>query len=96
MPDTQARTVALPREGRRVISICGREAVTKAGAAYRDCITELVRRGQSDGQLKGDVDPELASAAILGAVAAVTSPARDVRGRDGRTLPSLVLAGLVV
>jgi AcrR family transcriptional regulator len=72
----------------------GRDAVMKAGAAYRDCVTDLVRRGQSDGQLKGDVDPELAAAAILGAVAAVTSPARAVRGRDGRTLPSLVLAGL--
>jgi hypothetical protein len=72
----------------------GRDAVTKAGAAYRDCVTDLVRRGQSDGQLKGDVDPELAAVAILGAVAAVTSPAREVRGRDGRTLPSLVLAGL--
>jgi response regulator NasT len=74
----------------------GRDAVMKAGAAYRDCVTDLVRRGQSDGQLNGDVDPELAAAAILGAVAAVTSPARDVRGRDGRTLPSLVLAGLEV
>jgi AmiR/NasT family two-component response regulator len=74
----------------------GRDAVAKAGAAYRDCVTELVRRGQADGELKGDVDPELAAAAILGAVAAVTSPARAVRGRDGRALPSLVLAGLEV
>jgi hypothetical protein len=39
------------------------------------------------------VDPELASAAIIGAVAAVTSPTRAVRGRE-RTLTSLVLAGL--
>ena len=74
----------------------GRDAVDRAVATYRDCVTELVRRGQSDGQLKRDVDPELASAAILGAVAAVTSPARRVRGRDGRALPSLVLAGLEV
>jgi AmiR/NasT family two-component response regulator len=74
----------------------GRDAVRRASAAYRDCVTDLVRRGQSQGSLKGDVDPELASAAILGAVAAVTSPARDVRGRDGRVLPSLVLAGLAV
>jgi AcrR family transcriptional regulator len=72
----------------------GRDAVQKASAAYRDCATELVRRGQASGGLKGDVDPELASAAIIGAVAAVTSPARAVRGRDGRALPSLVLAGL--
>jgi len=57
------------------------------------CVTDLVRRGQAQGSLKGDVDPELASAAILGAVAAVTSPTRDIRGRDGRVLPSLVLAG---
>jgi hypothetical protein len=44
--------------------------------------------------LKGDVDPALAATAILGTVAAVTSPARRVRGRDGRALPALVLAGL--
>jgi AmiR/NasT family two-component response regulator len=74
----------------------GRDAVQKANAAYRDCATELVRRGQADGTLKSDVDPELASAAILGAVAAVTSPSRRVRGRDGRALPSLVLAGLQI
>ena len=72
-----------------------RDAVREAGAAYRNCLTELVRRGQADGQLKRDLDPELAAAAILGAVGAVTSPARDVRGRDGRALPSLVLAGLI-
>jgi len=72
----------------------GRDATATARAAYRDRVTELVRRGQSDGQLKDDVDPELASAAIIGAVAAVTSPARDIRGRDARVLPSLVLAGL--
>jgi len=72
----------------------GHDAILLASAAYRDCVTNLVRRGQSDGRLKQDVDPELASAAILGAVAAVTSPARKVRGRDGRVLPSLVLAGL--
>jgi AmiR/NasT family two-component response regulator len=75
----------------------GRDAVELAAGAYRDCVTELVRRGQTEGLLKRDVDPELASAAILGAVAAVTSPSRDVRGgRDGRTLPSFVLAGLEV
>jgi AcrR family transcriptional regulator len=74
----------------------GRDAVQTAGAAYRDCVTDLVRRGQAGGELKSDVDPELASAAILGAVAAVTSPARSVRGRDGRALPSLVLAGLQI
>jgi AmiR/NasT family two-component response regulator len=72
----------------------GRDAVEKAQAAYRDCATELVRRGQSNGQLKSAVDPALAATAILGAVAAVTSPARAVRGRDGRALPALVLAGL--
>jgi hypothetical protein len=55
-----------------------------------------VRRGQAGGELKGDVDPELAAAAIVGAIAAVTSPARAVRGRDGRVLPALVLAGLEV
>jgi AmiR/NasT family two-component response regulator len=74
----------------------GRDAVTKASAAYRDCVTDLVRRGQAEGELKDDIDPELASAAILGAIAAVTSPARTARGRDGRVLPSLVLAGLQV
>jgi AmiR/NasT family two-component response regulator len=74
----------------------GRDAVQKASAVYRDCATDLVRRGQAGGALKSHVDPELASAAILGAVAAVTSPARAVRGRDGRALPSLVLAGLEV
>jgi AcrR family transcriptional regulator len=74
----------------------GRDAVTHASAVYRDCVTNLVRRGQFEGRLKRDVDPELASAAILGAVAAVTSPARKVSGRDGRVLPSLVLAGLEV
>jgi AcrR family transcriptional regulator len=72
----------------------GREAVELASSTYRECVTNLVRRGQAMGRLKEDVDPELASAAILGAVAAVTSPARKVRGRDGRALPSLVLAGL--
>jgi AcrR family transcriptional regulator len=72
----------------------GRDAVMLAAGAYRECATNLVRRGQADGLLKRDVDPELASAAILGAVAAVTSPSRKVRGRDGRALPSLVLAGL--
>jgi hypothetical protein len=71
----------------------GRDAVAQASSAYRDCVTNLVRRGQSDGRLKRDVDPELASAAIIGAVAAVTSPTRAVRGRE-RTLTSLVLAGL--
>ena len=74
----------------------GREAVAQASAAYRDCLSDLVRRGQTDGRVKHDVDPELASAAIIGAIAAVTSPARAVRGRDGRVLPSLVLAGLTV
>jgi AmiR/NasT family two-component response regulator len=74
----------------------GRDAVALASATYRECVTNLVRRGQSEGQLKADVDPELASAAILGAVAAVTAPSRKVRGRDGRALPALVLAGLEV
>ena len=94
--DGRRHEASLLLQGQPLSDGAGREAVRRAGAAYRDCVTELVRRGQSDGQLKGDVDPELASAAILGAVAAVMSPVRDVRGRDGRTLPSLVLAGLVV
>ena len=67
---------------------------SRASSTYRDCVTALVRRGQAENLLKRDVDPELASAAIIGAVAAVTSPSREVRGRDGRALPALVLAGL--
>jgi AmiR/NasT family two-component response regulator len=92
--DGRRHEASLLLQGQPIAEGAGREAVKKAGAAYRDCVTDLVRRGQTDGQLKRDVDPELASAAILGAVAAVTSPARTVRGRDGRVLPSLVLAGL--
>ena len=73
------------------------ESLTKWASGRRnDCLSDLVRRGQTDGRVKHDVDPELASAAIIGAIAAVTSPARAVRGRDGRVLPSLVLAGLTV
>jgi AcrR family transcriptional regulator len=94
--DGRRHEASLLLQGQPISEGAGREAVKKAGAAYRDCVTDLVRRGQTDGQLKRDVDPELASAAILGAVAAVTSPARTVRGRDGRVLPSLVLAGLEV
>jgi AmiR/NasT family two-component response regulator len=94
--DGRRHEACLLLQGQPITAGAGRDAVDKAGAAYRDCVTDLVRRGQADGQLKQDVDPELASAAILGAIAAVTSPARDVRGRDGRVLPSLVLAGLEV
>ncbi|MFL5961623.1 MAG: response regulator [Gaiellaceae bacterium] len=94
--DGRRHEAALLLQPQPIAEGAGREAVRTAGAAYRDCVTDLVRRGQADGQLKSDVDPELASAAILGAVAAVTSPTRDVRGRDGRALPSLVLAGLEV
>jgi AcrR family transcriptional regulator len=92
--DVRRHEASLLLLGQPVAEGAGGDAVKTAGAAYRDCVTDLVRRGQAEGQLKVDVDPELASAAILGAVAAVTSPSRDVRGRDGRVLPSLVLAGL--
>jgi response regulator NasT len=94
--DARRHEASLLLQAQPLTEGAGRDAVIKAGAAYRDCVTDLVRGGQADGQLKADVDPELAAAAILGAVAAVTSPARDVRGRDGRSLPSLVLAGLEV
>ncbi|HEV7639714.1 MAG TPA: response regulator, partial [Gaiellaceae bacterium] len=94
--DGRRHEASLLLQAQPIAEGAGRDEVSKAGAAYRNCITDLVRRGQADGELKGDVDPELAAAAILGAVAAVTSPARTVHGRDGRVLPSLVLAGLEV
>ena len=35
---------------------------------YRQLVSDLIRRGQADGSVRGDVDPAIAALAVLGAV----------------------------